>query len=58
MKSTGSKAAGWAKGFGVMTALFGGIECVVEKYRAKHDVCTLSTAYILLVLVDNIFLFE
>ena len=38
MKSTLAKSAGWAKGFGVMSALFGGIECVVEKYRAKHDV--------------------
>jgi import inner membrane translocase subunit TIM22 len=37
-KSTVAKSAGWARGFGVMTALFGGIECVIEKQRAKHDV--------------------
>mmetsp|Transcript_10961 Transcript_10961/g.20272 ORF Transcript_10961/g.20272 Transcript_10961/m.20272 type:complete len:86 (+) Transcript_10961:114-371(+) len=37
-KATGAKAKGWAKQFGVLTALFGGVECVVEKYRAKHDV--------------------
>ena len=37
-KATGAKAVGWAKQFGVLTALFGGVECVVEKYRAKHDV--------------------
>jgi hypothetical protein len=37
-KATGAKAMGWAKQFGVLTALFGGVECVVEKYRAKHDV--------------------
>jgi import inner membrane translocase subunit TIM22 len=38
MRSTAAKSGGWAKNFGIMTALFGGIECIVEKYRAKHDV--------------------
>jgi mitochondrial import inner membrane translocase subunit TIM22 len=38
VKSTASKMGGWAKNFGVLTALFGGVECVIEKYRAKHDV--------------------
>jgi hypothetical protein len=28
----------YAKGFGAMGALFAGSECVVEKFRAKHDV--------------------
>jgi import inner membrane translocase subunit TIM22 len=37
-KSTGVKSIGWAKSFGVLTALFGGIECLIEKYRGKHDV--------------------
>jgi import inner membrane translocase subunit TIM22 len=37
-KATAGKAGGWAKSFGILTALFGGIECVIEKYRAKHDV--------------------
>jgi import inner membrane translocase subunit TIM22 len=37
-KATANKALGWCKTFGVMTALFGGVECVIEKYRAKHDV--------------------
>lgn len=37
-KSTAGKAAGWAKSFGILTALFGGVECVIEKYRGKHDV--------------------
>jgi import inner membrane translocase subunit TIM22 len=37
-KSTGLKSAGWARNFGVLSALFGGIECLIEKYRAKHDV--------------------
>jgi len=37
-KATASKSIGWAKSFGVLSALFGGIECVIEKHRAKHDV--------------------
>ena len=37
-KSTAAKTGGWAKSFGILSALFGGVECVVEKYRAKHDV--------------------
>ena len=37
-KATALKSKGWAKSFGILTALFGGIECVIEKYRAKHDV--------------------
>jgi mitochondrial import inner membrane translocase subunit TIM22 len=37
-KATGAKMTGWAKNFAVLTALFGGVECMVEKSRAKHDV--------------------
>jgi len=37
-KSLFSKTKGWSKQFGILTALFGGVECVIEKYRAKHDV--------------------
>ena len=37
-KGTANKSIGWAKSFGVLTALFGGVECVIEKHRAKHDV--------------------
>jgi import inner membrane translocase subunit TIM22 len=37
-KSTVGKMSGWAKSFGVLTALFGGTECLIEKYRAKHDI--------------------
>eukprot|EP01040_Poterioochromonas_malhamensis_P016125 gene16126-18224_t len=37
MKATATKSAGWAKSFGVLTALFGGVDCLVEKYRGKHD---------------------
>lgn len=37
-KATGAKSYSWAKSFAILTALFGGVECIVEKYRAKHDV--------------------
>lgn len=37
-KSTLGKMTGWAKSFAVLTALFGGVECCIEKHRAKHDV--------------------
>lgn len=38
VKALGGKTRGWAKSFGILTALFEGIECVIEKYRGKHDV--------------------
>ena len=38
IRSTVMKTGGWAKSFGILTALFCGVECVIEKYRAKHDV--------------------
>jgi import inner membrane translocase subunit TIM22 len=37
-KATANKSVGWAKNFGVLTALFGGVDCLIEKYRGKHDV--------------------
>ena len=37
-KSVVGSSKGWAKSFGLMTALFGGIECVIEKERATKDV--------------------
>jgi len=37
-KSTAGKSRGWAKSFGILTALFEGVECCVEKYRGKHDI--------------------
>ena len=37
-KATAAKSLGWVKTFGVLSALFGGVECLVEKQRAKHDV--------------------
>lgn len=38
VKSLAAKSSGFARSFGVLTALFGGVECIIEKYRAKHDV--------------------
>jgi import inner membrane translocase subunit TIM22 len=37
-RSVVGKAGGWAKSFGVLSALFGSVECLIEKYRGKHDV--------------------
>lgn len=37
-KATAGKAGSWARSFGVLSALFGGVECLIEKYRGKHDV--------------------
>lgn len=37
-KSTMAKTRGLALTFGVLTALFEGSECVVERYRGRHDV--------------------
>lgn len=37
-KAVLAKSSGWAKNFGVLSALFGGIDCLIEKYRGKHDV--------------------
>ncbi len=37
-KATLNKAGGWARNFGIISAIFGGVDCVIEKYRGKHDV--------------------
>mmetsp|Transcript_33978 Transcript_33978/g.44854 ORF Transcript_33978/g.44854 Transcript_33978/m.44854 type:complete len:197 (+) Transcript_33978:146-736(+) len=36
-KATLEKSIGWAKNFAVVSAVFAGTECVIEKYRGKHD---------------------
>ena len=38
VRSTRIKSVSYAKGFAAMGAMFAGSECVVEKYRAKHDI--------------------
>ena len=38
LKATMTRSTGMGKTFCVLTALFGGVECLIEKYRAKHDV--------------------
>ena len=37
-KSMGGKSLSYGKTFGYMGLLFAGGECMVEKYRAKHDI--------------------
>jgi import inner membrane translocase subunit TIM22 len=37
-RAVGKRALGMGASFATITAVFSGIECVVEKYRGKHDV--------------------
>ena len=36
-RAMGKKAIGMGASFAALTAIFQGVECLVEKYRAKHD---------------------
>ena len=38
MRATGDKCIYWSRNFAFITGVFGGTECLVEKYRGKHDV--------------------
>mmetsp|Transcript_17100 Transcript_17100/g.49083 ORF Transcript_17100/g.49083 Transcript_17100/m.49083 type:complete len:225 (+) Transcript_17100:91-765(+) len=38
MRATGDKCIYWSRNFAFITGVFGGAECLVEKYRGKHDV--------------------
>ena len=38
MRATGEKSRYWCRNFAFITGVFGGSECLVEKYRGKHDV--------------------
>jgi import inner membrane translocase subunit TIM22 len=37
-RATADKSLYWCKNFAFITGVFGGSECLVEKYRGKHDV--------------------
>eukprot|EP00548_Thalassiothrix_antarctica_P015608 CAMPEP_0194176206 /NCGR_PEP_ID=MMETSP0154-20130528/10150_1 /TAXON_ID=1049557 /ORGANISM="Thalassiothrix antarctica, Strain L6-D1" /LENGTH=233 /DNA_ID=CAMNT_0038890299 /DNA_START=21 /DNA_END=722 /DNA_ORIENTATION=- len=37
-RSTYAKSIYWCKSFAFITGVFGGSECLVEKYRGKHDI--------------------
>ena len=37
-RTTWQKSLYWCKNFAFLTGVFGGSECLVEKYRGKHDV--------------------
>eukprot|EP00585_Thalassiosira_rotula_P002003 CAMPEP_0196143010 /NCGR_PEP_ID=MMETSP0910-20130528/12566_1 /TAXON_ID=49265 /ORGANISM="Thalassiosira rotula, Strain GSO102" /LENGTH=281 /DNA_ID=CAMNT_0041404395 /DNA_START=13 /DNA_END=858 /DNA_ORIENTATION=+ len=38
MRATADKSMYWCRQFAFITGVFGGSECLVEKYRGKHDV--------------------
>lgn len=38
VRATGEKCIYWSRNFAFITGVFGGAECLVEKYRGKHDV--------------------
>jgi import inner membrane translocase subunit TIM22 len=38
LRATGEKSLYWCRSFAFITGVFGGSECLVEKYRGKHDV--------------------
>jgi import inner membrane translocase subunit TIM22 len=38
MRATAQKSAYWCRNFAFITGVFGGSECLVEKYRGKNDV--------------------
>merc|ERR1712087_860971 len=37
-RSTYQKSLYWCRNFAFITGVFGGSECLVEKYRGKHDI--------------------
>lgn len=37
MRATAEKSIYWCRNFAFITGVFGGSECLVEKYRGKHD---------------------
>ncbi|GAB5031585.1 tim22-like protein [Nannochloropsis oceanica] len=36
-RATFERCGHWARNFMALTALFSGVDCVVEKFRGKHD---------------------
>lgn len=43
-RATASKSLYWCRNFAFISGVFGGSECLVEKYRAKHDVWNAVTS--------------
>lgn len=37
-RATAEKSLYWCRNFAFITGVFGGTDCLVEKYRGKHDV--------------------
>ena len=42
--STARRMRRWGKNFAYVTAVFAGVECCIEKYRARHDIVNGVTA--------------
>jgi len=40
MRATADKSMYWCRNFAFITGVFGGSECLVEKYRGKHVCCS------------------
>jgi len=38
LRATAEKSRYWCRQFAFITGVFGGSECLVEKYRGKHDI--------------------
>jgi mitochondrial import inner membrane translocase subunit TIM22 len=38
LRATAEKSMYWCRNFAFITGVFGGSECLVEKYRGKHDI--------------------
>ena len=38
LRATGEKSLYWSRNFAFITGVFGGSDCLVEKFRGKHDV--------------------
>lgn len=43
-RQTGKKSVSWGKNFATVGGIFAGVECLVEKQRAKHDLWNGVTA--------------
>ena len=43
-RETGKKSRGWGKNFAMVTVVYSGLECYIEKYRGVHDAANSALA--------------